>query len=61
MFFRLPYFYDVETPEQARAALRELKRVEQIRNAIQDNIAKLKIEYPDGTNIVWKLTQQDFK
>lgn len=61
VFFRLPYFYDVETPEQARAALRELKRVEQIRNAIQDNIAKLKIEYPAGTNIVWKLTQQDFK
>jgi len=61
VFFRLPYFYDEETPEQSRAALRELKKVELIRNAIQNNIAKLKIEYPDGTNIVWKLTQQDFK
>lgn len=61
VFFRLPYFYDVETPEQARAALRELKKVELIRNTIQDNITRLKIEYPNGTNLVWKLTPQDFK
>ena len=61
VFFRLPYFYDEETPEQARAALRELKTSELIRQTIKDNIAKLKIEYPNGTNLVWKLTSQDFK
>ena len=61
VFFRLPYFYDEETPEQARAALREAKTTELIRNAIKDNVAKLKIEYPSGTNLVWKLTSRDFK
>lgn len=61
VFFRLPYFYDEETTEQARAALREMKTSELIRNAIKDNIAKLKIEYPNGTNLVWKLTSQDFE
>ena len=61
VFFRLPYFYDEETPEEACAALREGKITELIRGAIRDNIAKLKIEYPSGTNLVWKLTSQDFK
>ena len=60
VFFRLPYFYDEESPEQARATLREMKTRELIRNAIRDNVAKLKIEYPNGTNLVWKLTPQDF-
>lgn len=61
VFFRLPYFYDEETPKQARAALREQKTTELIRAAMKENIDKLKIEYPNGTNLVWKLTSQDFK
>ena len=61
VFFRLPYFYEEETPEKARAVLQAQKCKELIQAAIKDNIGKLKIEYPDGTNIVWKLTSQDFK
>jgi len=61
VFFRLPYFYDEETPEEARAALKDLKFHEAIQKAIMDSAAKLKIEYPNGTNLVWKLTSQDFK
>ena len=61
VFFRLPYFYEEETPEQARAVLREEKCTELIRKTIKDYIGKLKIEYPSGTNLVWKLTAQDFK
>ena len=61
VFFRLPYFFDEETPEQARAELRERKTAELIQAAISNNVSKLKIEYPDGTNLVWKLTPQDFK
>ena len=61
VFFRLPYFYDEESPEQARMALKDLKFHEAIQKAIMDSAAKLKIEYPNGTNLVWKLTSQDFK
>ena len=61
IFFRLPYFCEEETPDEARAALRDLKRTEAIQTAIRDNVAKLKIEYPAGTNIVWKVTPKDFK
>ncbi len=61
VFFRLPYFYDEETPVQARAVLHEQKCAELIKATIKDNIDKLKIEYPNGTNIVWKLTAQDLK
>ena len=61
VFFRLPYFYDEETPEQARAALYEEKCGELIKATLREYIGKLKIEYPDGTNLVWKLTSQDFK
>ena len=60
VFFRLPYFYDEETSEQARAVLREHKIKDLIQATIKENIEKLKIEYPDGTNMVWKLTLQDF-
>ena len=61
VFFRLPYFYDEETSEQARAALHEQKTTELIRATMKKNIDKLKVEYPNGTNMVWKLTSQDFK
>lgn len=61
VFFRLPYFYDEETPEEARVALKGLKLHEAIQAAIKDSTAKLKVEYPDGTNLVWKITASDFK
>lgn len=61
IFFRLPYFYDQETPDEARAVLKEMKKAETIQSAIKDSVAKLNIEYPDGTNIVWKITPKDLK
>ena len=61
IFFRLPYFYDEETPEEARAALKDLKLHEAIQTAIKDSAAKLKVEYPNGTNLIWKITAKDFK
>jgi len=61
VFFRLPYFYDEETPEEARAALKDLKFHEAIQTAIKDSTAKLKVEYPEGTNLVWKITAKDLK
>lgn len=61
VFFRLPCFFDEETPEEARAALEGLKCAEAIQAAIKDSAAKLKVEYPDGTNLVWKITARDFK
>ena len=61
VFFRLPYFYDEETPEEARAALKDLKFHEAIQTATKDSTAKLKVEYPEGTTLVWKITAQDFK
>ncbi len=61
VFFRLPYFCDEETPKEARAALKDLMLHDAIQKAIKDSAAKLKVEYPDGTNIVWKITAQDFK
>ena len=61
VFFRLPYFYEEETPDQARAALHEQKCAGLVQSTIKENIEKLKIEYPDGTNLVWKITPQDLK
>ena len=61
IFFRLPYFYDEETPEEARAALKDLKLHEAIQTAIKDSAAKLKVEYPNGTNLIWKITAKDLK
>ena len=61
VFFRLPYFYEEETPDQARAVLHEQKCAGLVQSTIKENIEKLKIEYPDGTNLVWKITPQDLK
>ena len=61
VFFRLPCFYEEETPDEARAVLRALESKELIQATIKDYIGKLRIEYPDGTNMVWKLTAQDLK
>lgn len=61
VFFKLPYFYEEETNEQARDVLIKRKQVELIKKVLDENTAKLKIDYPDGTNMVWKITQKDFK
>ena len=61
VFFRLPYFFEEETPEQAREVLKKRKYAELIKKALDENIAKLKVEYPSGTNICWEITQKDLK
>lgn len=61
VFFRLPYFFDEETTGEARRALLETKESELVQTTIKSYIGKLKVEYPSGTNLVWKLTSQDFK
>lgn len=61
VFFRLPYFYDEETPDEARRALLKEKETKLVQDTIKDYVGKLKVEYPSGTNLVWKLTAQDFK
>lgn len=61
VFFKLPYFYEEETYDEAREVLIRRKQAELIKKVMDENTAKLKIEYPDGTNMVWKITQKDFK
>ena len=51
VFFRLPMFYTQETPAEARTALKEDLSRELISETLKDVASKLKIEYPDGTNV----------
>ena len=51
VFFRLPMFYTQETPAEARTALKEELSRERISETLKDVASKLKIEYPDGTNV----------
>lgn len=61
VFFRLPCFFDEETPDEARRTLLEQKATELVQGTIRSYISKLRVEYPDGTNQVWKLTSRDFR
>lgn len=61
VFFKLPYFFYEESPSEARDALRAEKIAELIKATMKEYSDKLKIEYPDGTNISWKVTAQDLK
>ena len=61
VFFKLPYFFDVETTAEMRKALQAEKTSQLVQDTIKSYIGKLKIEYPDGTNLIWKLTARDFK
>ena len=61
VFFKLPYFFDVETTAEMRKALQAEKTSQLVQDTIKSYIGKLKVEYPSGTNLVWKLTAQDFK
>ena len=51
VFFRLPMFYTQETTAEARTALKEELSRERISETLKDVASKLKIEYPDGTNV----------
>ena len=51
VFFRLPMFYTQETTAEARTALKEELSRELISETLKDVASKLKIEYPDGTNV----------
>lgn len=51
IFFRLPMFYDAEKPAEAKAELLRQRQSQLIRETIDREIKKLKIEYPDGTNV----------
>ena len=51
VFFRLPMFYTQETPAEARTVLKEELSRELISETLKDVASKLKIEYPDGTNV----------
>ena len=44
-----------------RKALQAEKTSQLVQDTIKSYIGKLKIEYPDGTNLIWKLTARDFK
>lgn len=50
IFFKLPMFYDVETPQQAEARVRELEVEKCIQRAFDAVKGEMKIEYPNGTN-----------
>lgn len=67
IFFRLPLLYEVEAPEIIRAELRAEKEHEVVEETLQACASRLKIEYPDGTNIfsrgsaTSKITARDLK
>ncbi len=52
IFFRLPMFYDEETADEARQNLVEERTKDEIGETLKAYAAKLKVEYPDGTNVL---------
>lgn len=52
IFFRLPMFYDEETADEARQNLIETRTKDEIGETLKEYAAKLKVEYPDGTNVL---------
>lgn len=67
IFFRLPVFFDQETPEMVRVELKAEKERKLVEDTLRVFAAKLKIEYPDGTNVfsrgaaTAKITARDLK
>lgn len=61
VFFRLPYVFEELPAKELREELRAEKTGNLVKDALQSYREKLKIEYPNGTNLVWKLKPQDFK
>lgn len=50
IFFRLPMFYNQETPEQAAVQVRQLEDEKCIQRAFDATRGEMRIEYPNGTN-----------
>lgn len=48
IFFRLPMFFEEETPEEARANVKGELETELVRKTLEAERAKLKVEYPSG-------------
>lgn len=65
VFFRLPVLFDLETAEQARSYLIKESEQKRIRSELDAVRAKMKIEYPSGTNLFekgsapMKITKED--
>ena len=51
VFFRLPMYFSEETAAEARAELKRQLERERISETLKDIVRKLKIDYPDGTNV----------
>ena len=51
IFFRLPIIYAEETADEARQILIEERTKDEIGETLKEYAAKLKVEYPDGTNV----------
>lgn len=54
VFFRLPMFFDEVSAEEARAQLREQAEKKLLKTELDAVRAKMKIEYPSGTNLFGK-------
>lgn len=52
IFFRLPFFYEIESPEELRATMKAEKEHELVQKTLTDYVSRLKVEYPDGTNVM---------
>lgn len=67
IFFRLPMFFEVETPKTAEASVRGFEAEKRIAEAFDALKGELKIEYPNGTNLFDKdakrmrLTNEDLR
>lgn len=51
VFFRLPMYFTEESEAEARAELKGKLERERISETLKDIVKKLKIDYPDGTNV----------
>lgn len=61
VFFRLPVSWVEETPDEARNILLEDLTKRRIKDTMKEYSAKLKIEYPMGSNAVGRITVADLK
>ena len=52
IFFRLPMFCESESLAEAKAALKAEKEHAAVKQTLDGYAAKLKIEYPDGSNVM---------
>lgn len=61
IFFRLPAFFEEESFDEAKAVVRDEMELDLVRKTLDDYAGRLKIEYPDGTNVMSKaVTTKEF-